>query len=172
MAGATIKPRGKTMKKLIPTTILAAFASFSVNSYSAQDKVSICHNYQTISVASPSVQRHLNHGDFSFEDYPERDCEKSSGVPETGPGTATYVVMMRCDGAVVVSYEDSSDAGVDALPTGSCPQVLEDLLDGGLGLEAVTGGSAGTDGDLNLYADYLLLGSAEEEDEEDDEETE
>ena len=153
------------MNKLISTTVLAALAGFSVNSYSAQDKVSICHNYQTISVASPSVQRHLNHGDFSFEDYPEGDCEKSPSVPDRGPGTTTTVVMMRCDGAVVVSYEDSSDAGVDALPTGSCPQVLGDLLDGGFGLESVTGGSAGTSGDLKLYADYLLLGNVEEAEE-------
>lgn len=153
------------MKKLISTAILAALASFSVNSYSAQDKVSICHNYHTLSVARPSVQSHLNHGDFSFEDYPEGDCEKLPGVPETGPGTTTFVVMMRCDGAVVVSYEDSSDVGIDALPSGSCPQVLADLLNGGLGLEAVTGGSAGTNGDLNLYTDYLLLGAAEEAEE-------
>jgi hypothetical protein len=153
------------MKKLITTTTLAALASFSVNSYSAQDKVSICHNYQTLSVARPSVQSHLNHGDFSFEDYPEGDCEKPSGVPETGPGTTTYVVMIRCDGPVVVSYEDSSDAGVDALPPGSCPQLLGDLLNGGLGLESVTGGSAGTNGDLNLYTDYLFLGNVEEAEE-------
>ena len=155
------------MNKLISTTVLAALAGFSVNSYSAQDKVSICHNYQTISVASASVQSHLNHGDFSFEEYPEGECERSSGEPETGPGTTTYVVIMRCDGAVVVSYEDSSDAGVDALPTGSCPQVLGNLLNGGLGLESVTGGSAGSNGELNLYTDYLLLGSAEEAEEED-----
>jgi hypothetical protein len=153
------------MKKLITTTTLAALASFSVNSYSAQDKVSICHNYQTLSVARPSVQSHLNHGDFSFEDYPEGDCEKPSGVPETGPGTTTYVVMIRCDGPVVVSYEDSSDAGVDALPPESCPQLLGDLLNGGLGLESVTGGSAGTNGDLNLYTDYLFLGNVEEAEE-------
>jgi hypothetical protein len=153
------------MKKLITTTTLAALASFSVNSYSAQDKVSICHNYQTLSVARPSVQSHLNHGDFSFEDYPEGDCEKPSGVPETGPGTTTYVVMIRCDGPVVVSYEDSSDAGVDALPPESCPQLLGDLLNGALGLESVTGGSAGTNGDLNLYTDYLFLGNVEEAEE-------
>jgi hypothetical protein len=153
------------MKKLITTTTLAALASFSVNSYSAQDKVSICHNYQTLSVARPSVQSHLNHGDFSFEDYPEGDCGKPSGVPETGPGTTTYVVMIRCDGPVVVSYEDSSDAGVDVLPAGSCPQLLGDLLNGGLGLESVTGGSAGTNGDLNLYTDYLFLGNVEEAEE-------
>lgn len=153
------------MKKLISATILAAIASFSVNTYSAQDKVSICHNYQTISVARPSVQSHLNHGDFSFEDFPLRECERSSGVPGTGPGTTTYVVMMRCDGPVVVSYEDSSDAGVDALPSGSCPQVLGDLLSRGLRLESVTGGSAGTGGDLSLYSDYLLLGNAKEAEE-------
>lgn len=150
------------MKKLILTTMLATLASFSVNTYSTQDMVSICHNYHTISVAAPSVQSHLNHGDFSFEEYPEADCERPPGVPEAGPGTTIYVVMMRCDGAEVVSYEDSSDAGFGALPTGSCPQVLGGLLNRGLRLGSVTGGSAGTGGNLNLYTDYLLLGNPEE----------
>jgi len=155
------------MKKLISTIVLSALAGVSVNAYSAQEKVLICHNYQTISVAMPAVQSHVNHGDFIIAEQPKRACEKTPGVPGTGPETDTYVVMMRCDGLEVVSLEDSSDAGIDAVPAGSCPQVLADLMNSGLRLESVTGGSAtGEDEELHLYTDYLLLGDLEETEEE------
>ena len=152
------------MKKLISTTILAALSGISVNAFSAQDKVLICHNYHTISVARAAVESHLAHGDFSFEDEESkgRSCEKTTGAPETGPEAYTYVLMMRCDSSEVVSIEDSSDAGIDAVPTGTCPEVLSDQLNRGLRLESVTGGSAtGPDDDLHLYTDYLLLGNPE-----------
>ena len=153
------------MKKLISTTVLAALAGVSVNAYSAQDKVLICHNYQTISVARAAKASHLAHGDFAFEDEESkgRPCEKATGGSETGPGGYTYVVTMRCEDTKVISLDDSSDAGIDAVPTGTCAQVLSEQLERGLKLESVTGGSA-TDPDdelLHLYTDHLLLGKPE-----------
>ena len=152
------------MKILITTTVLAALAGVSVNAYSAQDKVLICHNYQTISVARAAKDAHLNHGDFAFEDEESKDraCEKASDGSETGTEGYTYVVTMRCEDTKVISLDDSSDAGIDAVPTGTCAQVLSEQLERGLKLESVTGGSAtGPDDDLHLYADHLLLGKPE-----------
>ena len=150
------------MKKLISTTILAALASVSVNAYSAQDKVSICHNYQVISVAGPAVASHVAHGDFTFNPEPDgptpSDCVKPSGVPGTGPVTGNYVVLILCEGTELISITDSADAGAAVEPTGNCPQAVGDYLGSGMVLRSVTGVGAQTE--------YLLLGKAGEEEEE------
>lgn len=147
------------MKKLISTTILATLASVSVNAYSAQDKVSICHNYQVISVAEPAVASHVAHGDFTFNPEPEgptpSDCVKPPGVPGAAPVTGNYVVIIRCEGTKVISITDSSDAGTAVEPTGNCPQAVGDYLASGMALRSVTG--------VASFTEYLLLGKAGEE---------
>lgn len=144
------------MRKLGSTITLLALAGFSTGAYSEQPKVSICHNYQNITVAQPSVEWHLAHGD-TLEPCVVTPEEPGTGT-ETPPETAASVVMMRCDGAAVVSLSGSANAG-ELLAEGSCPEVLANLLDT-MELKSVTGGS-GADGPglLHLYTDYLLLGA-------------
>lgn len=135
------------MQKLISTIILLTIASFSIGAYSGQPMQSICHKGKDISVAAPSVKAHQAHGD-------------TLGLCEvTPPETMASVVMMRCDGAAVVSLTSSVDAGELPLE-GICAQVLADLLNDGLALKFVTGGSgADAGGVLHLYTDYLLIGT-------------
>jgi hypothetical protein len=137
------------MQKLISTIILLTLASFSVGAYSGQSKQSICHKGNSITVAEPSVKSHLAHGDTLGS------CLETSAEPKN----MASVVMMRCDGAVVVSLTSSVNAG--ELPVeGTCPQVLADLLNNGLKLKSVTGGSGSDEASLlHLYTDYLLIGS-------------
>ena len=135
------------MQKLVSTIAVLTLASFSIGAHSGQVLQSICHKGSNISVATPAVKAHQAHGDtLGF-------CEV------TPPPMMASVVMMRCDGESVVSLTSSADAGELPLE-GSCAQVLADLLNDGLALKFVTGGS-GVDATelLHLYTDYLLLGS-------------
>lgn len=135
------------MQKLISSIILLSIASFSVGAYSGQSKQSICHKGNTISVATPSVKAHQDHGD-------------TLGECKVTPETMATVVMMRCDASSVVSLTSSVDAGELPLE-GICAQILADLLNDGFALKFVTAGSgADAAGIQHLYTDYLLLGTA------------
>jgi len=48
---------------LIVIAILAAIAGILVTVYAQQDRVTLCHRGNTITVAEPAVPAHLAHGD-------------------------------------------------------------------------------------------------------------
>jgi hypothetical protein len=153
------------MYKSILAIIPLALVGVSQNAVSDDNssKGHICHNYHEISVASSAVQAHLNHGDIVKEtDVPCPQRPGSGPGPEPGDSTAA-VVMMRCeaqgDNVVVVSFSASFDfASTEPVEPADCPETLANLLDRGLDLRSVTGGSAETGGALHLYTDYLLIG--------------
>lgn len=157
------------MYKSILAIIPLALVGVSQSAVSDDDssKAKVCHNYHEISVASSAVQAHLNHGDIVKEtDVPCPRRPGSEPGPEPGPepgDNMASVVMMRCeaqgDDVVVVSFSASFDfASTEPVEPADCPETLANLLDRGLALRSVTGGSAETGGSLHLYTDYLLIG--------------
>lgn len=153
----------KSIAAIIPLALFGT--SLSALGDDDNSKETMCHNYGQISVSTSAVQAHLNHGDIIKEDGVPCPQRPGSG-PAPAPGdTDSAVVMMRCeaqgDNVVVVSFSASFDyASTDPVEPGDCPETLANLLDRGLSLRSVTGGSAETDGSLHLYTDYLLIGQA------------
>lgn len=149
------------MYKTIPFIMLLAISSVSLNAVSANAQVTICHNYGEISVAEPAVAAHLNHGDIVKEDGVS--CPTRPGSEPELSDTMAAVVMMRCEAqgndVIVVSLSTSFDlTGVQPIEIVDCAVALASWLDQGFTLRSVTGGSAGIDGNLHLYTDYLLVG--------------
>ena len=150
------------MHKLIASVILLALSSVSLNAVSASNKTEICHKGQEISVANSAVSAHLAHGDTTDLD----DCGENS--PGSNPKTEKEVVIMRCEAGSLVSFSSSfADQVAVILPEpppevgANCAEILADLLNYGFVLRSITGGSAGDDGDLSLFTDYLLMGEVD-----------
>ena len=153
------------MRKVISAIILLVLSSVSVNAFSDDHKVEVCHKgIKVISIAAPSVPNHINHGDTLGV------CEDETS-PE--PEHMAAVVMMRCEaiagnGVVVLSASSSIVLdGAIILPIlpGSdpdCAQALAGLINAGFTLKSIQSGSAenGEEGDdsLHLFTDYLLIG--------------
>jgi hypothetical protein len=145
------------MRKLMTAVTLAALSGFGQGALAAADKVTICHNGQTLSIAASAVSAHMQHGDVKGA------CVAAPPVPPAN--TMAAVVMMRCEpqgasGVLVVSASRSPAPAdpADAIAVNDdCAAVLGDLLDAGYELRSVTTGSAG-DAVLHLYTDYLLIG--------------
>ena len=159
------------MYRSILMIILLALPSASLYAMGA-DKVTLCHNNNEISVGGPAVWAHIGHGDFIKEEGVP--CSEGPPDPEPEPeDTMSVVVMMRCeaqgDDFVVVSFSASEDfASIQPVEPVSCPVALAELLDLGLDLRSVTGGSAEEGGSLHLFTDYLLIGEVEVEGEDED----
>jgi len=146
------------MKKLLTAGMLALLGTGQV-AWSANEKVTLCHNGNSITVAQPAVSAHMAHGDT------EGACADGEG----GPSNTLAVVMLRCEaqidnGVVVVSASTSEDIGIDdgndmILNAGDdCAKAVAELAQMGFGLKSITSGSAGGSDDLHLYTDYLLFG--------------
>ena len=141
------------MKKMLSIIILLALPSVSLNAFSQNDKVLICHKGKEVSVAAAAVDTHINqHGDTRGE-CPEVDPE---------PEFRTTVVMMRCEGIAdnsVLIVSASSSQGLGVVAGLDCAITLSRLLNTGHSIRSITSGSAeGDDGSLHFYTDYLLLG--------------
>jgi hypothetical protein len=148
------------MHKFISVIILLALSSVSLNAVSASNKTELCHKGQEISVANSAVSAHLAHGDTTDLD----DCDENSPGPD--PKTEKEVVIMRCEAGSLVSFSGSFEVAV-ILPVpfppedANCAEILADLLNYGFVLRSITGGSAGDDGGLSLFTDYLLMGKVD-----------
>jgi len=147
------------MNKFISVIILLGLSSVSLNAFSASHKTEICHNGKEISVANSAVSAHLAHGDTTDLD----ECDESS--PGPNPKTEKEVAMMRCEAGLLVSFSSSfADQVAVILPDpapevdANCAEILADLLNAGFVLRSITGGSAGDEGSLSLFTDYLLMG--------------
>ena len=148
------------MKKMLSTIILLALPGLSVNAFSQNNKVLICHKGQEVSVAASAVNTHINkHGDTRGE------CPE--GEPKPDPKFRSTVVMMRCEGVAdnsVLIVSASSSQGLGVVAGLDCAITLSRLLNTGHEIRSITSGSAeGDDGVLHFYTDYLLLGTAEVE---------
>ena len=152
------------MRNILSILVLVALSGTSVNAFSKQDKVLICHKGKEINVAAAAVPAHINqHGDTRGE------CPESE--PEPGPETPEVrktVVMMRCEGVtdaaepadntVQVVSASSSVPSFQIVPGLDCAVTLSRLLNIGYTIRSITSGSAESMGTIHLYTDYLLMG--------------
>ena len=149
------------MYKLISAIILLALSSVSLNAFSAAAKVEVCHKGQEVNVASSSLSAHMAHGDD------EGECSETPTEPD--PDKETAVVIMRCEAGSMVSLKSSfEDKVAIILPEPppefgvNCAELLADLLNYRFQLRSITAGSAGENGNLSLFTDYLLIGNVDE----------
>ena len=162
---------GKLVFYAIAALLLAMGAGANASS---KDKVTLCHKGDEIRVSSAALGGHLNHGDElgdcddDDDDDDDNDRPDPKPDPEPEPDKQAVVAMLRCEGqpggaVLVVSISTSLVAAVPLLheisPRDDCAIALASLLDAGLSVRTVTGGSAEAgDGKLHLYSDYLLVG--------------
>ena len=155
------------MKKSLSILILLALSGASVNAYSQNDKVLICHKGKEIYVAPAGANAHINqHGDTRGA------CPDSGPGPER-PEVRKTVVMMRCEGitdaarpegnTVQVVSASSSVPSFEIVPGLDCAVTLSRLLNIGYTIRSITSGSADSVNGIGLFVDYLLMGTEEVE---------
>ncbi|MFT4518472.1 MAG: hypothetical protein ACI9JM_000853 [Halioglobus sp.] len=151
------------MLKPISIILLFVLSGFSTAAISGQTKQVVCHKGQNITVASPAIGAHLGHGDsleacIVIEEPTQEEEEEPGEGSDPVVVTMSSVVMMRCEGTIVDSLS-TSDTEIVLPEEGDCAMVLADILDQGLDLISVNGGSgADAEGMQHLYTDYLLMG--------------